>query len=46
MVDFVLLLSKNELPVIPLQILIGIIPTFYENVIQSNKVWPQLQSKI
>ena len=28
-----------------LQILIGIIPTFSENFIQINQVWPQLQPK-
>ena len=28
-----------------LQIFIGIIPTFFENVIQINQVWPQLQTK-
>ena len=44
MLKFVLLLSKNELPVIPLQILIGSIPTFSENFIQIYQVWPQLNT--
>ena len=46
MLKFVLLPSKNDLAVIPLQTLIGIIPTLSENFIQINIVWPQLQSKI
>ena len=37
------LISLREKNCIKYQILIGIIPTFSENFIQINQVWPQLQ---